>query len=340
MSKPTSKTVSVVLATHNGARHIEEQIRSIAAQTLAPSELIVSDDASSDNTIQIVQDIVSDAGLTNKTRVIRNRKALGFRDNFLRACLLAQGDFIAFCDQDDVWRPTKLERCSEYFEDKRVSLIVHAAELIDDDSNHIGMFRQGIRDTTIKSPLSYDPWDTFWGFSIVFRRKLIELIDINERFIDYIVPSEKIAHDRWVTLLGQMVGATAEISEPLVNYRQHSNNLFGDGFHKKKISAVDIRKRSEDYIKATSQMASVLSKIPIEANDSFPLFDKDRCQQFVNSALLQLRSRHRIYESSTRSSAFRRVWECLSDGYYRNVHNGSMRWWSLARDVKFAALGT
>src|SRR5882672_7797772 len=140
MSKCSSKTVSVVLAAHNGAKYIEEQIGSIAVQTLAPFELIVSDDASTDNTLQVIQNVLSECDFAVKT--IRNETALGFRDNFLQACLLAQGDFIAFCDQDDIWHPTKLEKCSEFFEDKRVSLIVHAARLIDENSNQIGMFRQ------------------------------------------------------------------------------------------------------------------------------------------------------------------------------------------------------
>ncbi len=338
MSKPTSKTVSVVVATHNGAKYIEEQIRSIALQTLAPFELIISDDASTDNTLEIVEDVLSDCDI--RTKVVRNERALGFRDNFLNACLLTQGDFIAFSDQDDVWHPTKLEKCSEFFEDKRVSLIVHAAQLIDDDAHQIGMFRQGITDTTIKPPLSYDPWATFWGFSMVFRRELIELIDINDRFIDYIVPSERIAHDRWVMLLGQMVGAIAEIKDPLVNYRQHANNLFGDGSRKRKDAAPDIRKRSEVYIEATSQMVGVLSKMPNDTNKAFPLFDKEQCHRYLSSALSQLQNRHKIYESGSAPVAFSQIWECLSEGSYRNVHNGSMRWKSLARDVKFAALGS
>src|SRR3974390_587677 len=176
MRNPTSKTVSVVLATHNGAKYIEEQIRSIAAQTLSPFELIVSDDASTDNTLQVTRKVLSECNL--RTRIVRNEKALGFRDNFLRACLLAQGNFIAFSDQDDIWHPDKLEKCSAFFEDRRVSLIVHTAKLIDHDSNHIGAFRQGITDTTINPPLSYDPWGTFWGFSMVFRREIIEMVDI------------------------------------------------------------------------------------------------------------------------------------------------------------------
>ena len=231
MGKATSKTVSVVLATHNGASYIEEQVRSISNQTLTPLELIVSDDASSDNSLQIVEDVLADCDFTVK--INRNVRPLGFRDNFLQASLLAQGDFIAFCDQDDVWHPTKLEKCSEFFENKNISLIVHAAQLIDNDTNRIGMFRQGIEDTRVRAPLSYDPWGTFWGFSMVFRRELLKLVSINDRFIDYIVPSELIAHDRWIMLLGQMVGATAEIKDPLVDYRQHQQS-FRSRFHEKK----------------------------------------------------------------------------------------------------------
>ena len=64
MGKTTSKTVSVVLATHNGASYIEEQVRSISNQTLTPLELIVSDDASSDNSLQIVEDVLADCDFT------------------------------------------------------------------------------------------------------------------------------------------------------------------------------------------------------------------------------------------------------------------------------------
>lgn len=336
MGKATSKTVSVVLATHNGASYIEEQVRSISNQTLTPLELIVSDDASSDNSLQIVEDVLADCDFTIKIK--RNVKPLGFRDNFLQASLLAQGDFIAFCDQDDVWHPTKLEKCSEFFENKNISLIVHAAQLIDNDSNRIGMFRQGIEDTRVRAPLSYDPWGTFWGFSMVFRRELLKLVSINDRFIDYIEPGELIAHDRWIMLLGQMVGATAEIKDPLVDYRQHSSNLFGAGSMKKSNASFDLEKRSEDYIRATSQMISVLDKISPDASRSFPLFDKDKCRKFLESALLQLKSRHRIYESSTRSGAIHHLWECFSANNYRSVHDGSMRWRSLMRDAQFAVL--
>ncbi len=208
--------------------------------------------------------------------------------------------------------------------------------LLTKNSNRIGMFLQGIEDTRIRPPLSYDPWETFWGFSMVFRRELLHLVSINDRFIDYIVPSELIAHDRWIMLLGQMVGSTAEIKDPLVDYRQHSSNLFGASSRKK--NSADIEKRSADYIQATSQMISVLDKVSPDASMTFPLFDKEKCRRFLESALLQLECRHRIYESSTRSGSIHRLWECFSTRNYRSVHNGRMRWRSLIRDAQYAVL--
>jgi glycosyltransferase involved in cell wall biosynthesis len=319
---------------HNGERYIEEQLKSILHQTLAPLEIIISDDASSDASMQIVQKVLADCDFVVK--IIRNEQPLGFRQNFLQASLLAQGDFIAFCDQDDVWHPTKLAKCSEFFFDQNVSLIVHAAQLIDAASNRIGTFCQGIRNTRIRRPLSYDPWGTFWGFSMVFRRELLELVNINDRFIDYIAPSELIAHDRWIMLLGQMVGATVEIKDELVDYRQHANNLFGAT---RGGSNLSLCKRSEVYIRATSQMIQVLESISPDARKKFPLFDKNCCRKFLESALLQLEARHKIYDSSTRSEAIQKLWACFSAKSYRSVHDGTIRWRSLMRDTRFAVMG-
>jgi glycosyltransferase involved in cell wall biosynthesis len=333
MNKRARKSVSVVLATYNGAKYLEQQMNSIANQTLAPLELIVSDDGSIDNTLEIVERL--SAGFRFPVRVNCNPAPLGFRDNFLQASLLADGDFVAFCDQDDIWHPTKLEKCSEFFEDRNVSLIVHAARLIDETSEPIAMFRQGIETTRLRAPLSYDPWSTFWGFSMVFRRELLRLVSIRERFIDYIVPSEQIAHDRWIMLLGQMVGSTVEIKDALVDYRQHSNNLFGATSRR---GPESIESRSAVYIEATSQMISVLERVAVDAVTIFPLFDKLKCRLFLESALEQLKSRHKIYESPTRAEAVRHLWECLSTQNYRSVNDGSMRWFSLIRDAQFAIL--
>src|SRR5688572_4379256 len=117
--------ISIVLATRNGAQYLPQQLESLARQTLAPFELIVSDDDSSDATMKIVAAFARTAKFPVKLKV--NSPALGFRDNFIAATQLAAGDWVAFCDQDDIWHPEKLERVAAFAGDPRVTMIVHQA---------------------------------------------------------------------------------------------------------------------------------------------------------------------------------------------------------------------
>lgn len=334
--KMISKTVSVVIATHNGSHYIEELLLSVIGQNFPPAEIIISDDASTDNTLEIVERITAGCGI--ETRILRNTKPLGFRDNFLRSSLTAQGDFIAFCDQDDIWDKTKLEKCARFFEDINISMIVHSATTIDKDANEIGSFRQGIRRTTIRPPLSYDPWFTFFGFSILFRRDLLGLADINSRFVDYIVPTEMIAHDRWITFLAQMVGSTAEIEQPLVGYRQHESNVFGDGSRKPVFTKRDVESESRNYIAATSRMMEIIKGIPEDSSEIFPQFSREKCIVFLKRALEQLKARDEIYRSSSRMKSLAYISKLIVSGKYKAVHNNRNRWRSIARDTTFALL--
>ena len=108
-------TVSVALCTHNGARFLEAQVRSICAQTLPPAELVLSDDASTDGSVELVSRLLSehpqDGGhAAIDLRVLRNARPLGARANFEQAMHHCRGEWIALCDQDDVWQPDRLRR--------------------------------------------------------------------------------------------------------------------------------------------------------------------------------------------------------------------------------------
>ncbi|WP_337271414.1 glycosyltransferase [Oryzifoliimicrobium ureilyticus] len=329
----TSKNVSIVIATYNGAAFIVPQLESILEQSFRPKEIILSDDASTDNTLSLVSSIASKSDIPVK--IIRNETPLGFRDNFLHAASHATGDFIAFCDQDDIWERDKLERCAAYFDDRHVSLIVHQALSFDSASGRSWLFSQGIGNTRTRPPLSYDPWMTFFGFSIVFRRELLLLADFEARFKDFIAPAHKIAHDRWIMFLGQMVGETVEIGAPLVRYRQHGANLFGDGKNKKRNQAGNLVSMSEDYIIATEGMIAAVESFPEEAKALFPLFDKLKAISFLEAALRQLKNRKDVYTSTTRLASFRQIVGNAASGTYVGVHNHAIRWRSLAKDVSY-----
>lgn len=332
MGQKRPPRVSIVLAACNGARFLEAQLQSLKAQTRPPFELIIADDLSTDGTLDVARRSTSDCAFA--VEIHRNPQRLGFRDNFLQAALRARGDFVAFCDQDDVWRPDKLARCAALIDDD-VSLIVHRASLIDAAGLHIGQLRQGIERTQVRPPLSYDPWDTFLGFSMVFRRGLLDLAGVDQRFGDFIVPGERIAHDRWIMFLGQLVGCTVEIAADLVQYRQHDGNLFG-GLRPPRRASATVPERNACYVEATRGMLQTLDRLAPAAAPRFRLFDEDRCRAFLGAALAQLEARGRVYESRSRLAAAGRICRAIRRGEYLKVHDGGLRWKSIARDIGVA----
>lgn len=218
-------TVSVVMATYNGAQYISAQLESLRAQTHLPSELIIGDDGSSDATLEIVAAFAASAPFP--VRIQRNPTRLGYGENFLTNAKLATGHYVAFCDQDDEWAPEKLATCLAHLEREQAVMCVHAALLIDGESQEIGTFDQGIASFEIRPPLSLEPWDVFFGLTQVFRRDLLDLIASDRRGLDNHAVGSPLSHDRWIHFLGDSFGKTVILPDRLVRYRQHGKNAYG-----------------------------------------------------------------------------------------------------------------
>jgi glycosyltransferase involved in cell wall biosynthesis len=97
--------ISVALCTYNGARFIRGQLDSLLAQTHRNIEVLAADDASTDDTVSILQEY---AERDPRVRVLVNRHNMGFKKNFEQVISSCRGSFIAPCDQDDIWFPEKL----------------------------------------------------------------------------------------------------------------------------------------------------------------------------------------------------------------------------------------
>lgn len=109
-------TISVILSTYNGKRYLRELMDSLRNQTRQPDEVLVSDDASSDGTVELVRSYIEEYGLTS-WRVIENTKNIGWKANFKRGILASSGDLVFPCDQDDIWDLHKIELMSAVMED-------------------------------------------------------------------------------------------------------------------------------------------------------------------------------------------------------------------------------
>ena len=219
------KRITVVVTTYNGSRFLLPQLESIRHQSLLPSELIISDDASTDDTYDLALQFAKTAPFS--TVVLRNPQRLGYIENFFRALTHARFEYIAYCDQDDIWHPQKLAVCCDALVKSNAVMCTHTANLIDENSRPIGSFTQGIAKDQIFPPLTLPPWGLFAGFTQVFDAQLLSLIPAASRGIEYLDPDQRLSHDRWIYFLACCFGNVVTLSRPLTDYRQHQSNLFG-----------------------------------------------------------------------------------------------------------------
>jgi len=217
--------ISVAIATHNGAPHLRAQLDSIAAQTMFPRDLVLSDDASTDTTLEIAEGFAQTAPFP--VRIFRNAVALGIRDNFLNAARRCEAPVVAFCDQDDVWLPEKIYLLAGVFEDRAVSLAVHSAFVADAEMRRTGQ-RFPAYSRTVKSPaLRTDPYFLSWGFSMAFKKSVLPVIDYVLKIVGARPEAERLYHDRWVHMLAPAFGGTVQMRDDLAIYRQHAGNVVG-----------------------------------------------------------------------------------------------------------------
>lgn len=216
--------ISVVIATFNGEKFIKEQLDSILRQTVPASEIIVTDDGSSDSTLNLVREY---AESNDSIRVIKNDSgAHGVVNNFKFGLSQVAGRYIFLSDQDDVWFDRKIEKTLELlrakeqggkavliFTDQRV--VNARLELI---SNSFFKF-QGISPACAYSLARLLLQNPAAGCTMGFNR---ELLKVASPF-----PENIVMHDWWLMLVARLIGEVDYLNEPTSNYRQHSSNEVG-----------------------------------------------------------------------------------------------------------------
>ena len=101
--------ISIVLSTFNGSEYITEQLDTLRNQTRPAEEVLISDDASTDDTVQIIEDYIAKYELDNWL-IRKNKENQGWKNNFARLLEDATGDIIFLCDQDDIWHLDKVQK--------------------------------------------------------------------------------------------------------------------------------------------------------------------------------------------------------------------------------------
>lgn len=214
------------MATYNGARFIAAQLNSIASQTLLPSELVVTDDGSSDNTCDIIRKFAKTSLFP--VHLHHNEERLGYRDNFIKAAYLCKGDLIAFCDQDDIWNNDKLKVQQKYFNDPKVAMVTHPYQVMATDGRITNTVFPKMKRVKRYPPLGFNVFFTYYGMTLVFRKAMLPPPEcISKRPIDHSTFEHLMSHDQWIPFLATSSNIIIFLPNALTLYRRHDNNTAG-----------------------------------------------------------------------------------------------------------------
>lgn len=267
-SQPAGPEISIALCTCNGGAYVREQLESYAAQERLPDELVVCDDRSTDQTIDVIREFAGRAPFP--VRVEINEQRLGSSANFAKAIGLCRGRWIFLSDQDDAWMPHKTRRMLESAAARpEVGLWFSDAVMVDSQ----------------RKPLGYRLWEAICLTrrdrsqlergqltDVLLRRNVVSglTVALRAEYREMILPIPTgWVHDGWIALLIAAVAPCAAISEPLVEYRQHPKQQIGEAkrtlyqqyLRAKQIGQSDVQGVAANYRAAHDRLDAYRSRL-------------------------------------------------------------------------------
>ena len=251
-------TVAVVVATYNGATYLRQQLESIIQQTYKPSQIIIIDDASVDDTLQVANNF---AALHPEVMVVQNETRLGYIKNFEKGMLLANASYVALSDQDDIWVPHKLEVLIHAIGDQM--LAYSDSELIDANGQLLNQKMSSIKNQlAYHTPIMYAIGAWAPGHAMLFKK---ELVDKAAPF------PTLVTHDFWLGFVATCYSKVVYVNEPLVHYRQHTQNAIGADTTKNKSASLTMAQKKQ---KARARMELLYNKVKEAGHADSIVFDK------------------------------------------------------------------
>ena len=220
--------VIVVLSAYNGERHIAEQIESIRNQSFGDWKLIVRDDGSTDDTVDIINSLVArDPRISLVSDARGNIGPWASFGELLGIARESGAEYFFLADQDDVWLPDKMEKQLSLLrssENNNEPVLIHSdLKIVDEDLHEIhpsfSEFQRSSYDTS-------DPLRTL----LIHNAVVGCTIGVNRALLDFALPIPRGAwHDWWLALSAAATGTIRSMRESTVLYRQHSHNVVGGG---------------------------------------------------------------------------------------------------------------
>jgi glycosyltransferase involved in cell wall biosynthesis len=200
--------ISVCIATYNGEKHIKEQLNSIIPQLEKNDEIIISDDASSDNTVKVIESYND-----NRIKIFKNDRTIGVIKNVENCLKKSHGKTIFLADQDDVWVHNKVEICLNLLE--KFELIVSDCFVTDENLNIISDSFYKINNSQ-KTKVGALIRNSYLGCCMAFNRSILN------KALPF--PANIPMHDIWIGNVAAFYYSVKFIPDKLIYYRRHGNN--------------------------------------------------------------------------------------------------------------------
>lgn len=219
--------ISILMAVYNGMKFLPEQLSSLKAQTYTDWVLYIQDDLSTDGTVEYLQ---AEAAKDVRIKLLPNAGKLGAMKNFMTLLARVEAKYYMFCDQDDVWLPTKIEKslaCIKRAETEYgtgVPLVAHT-DLSVVDVN-LQMMAPSFWEMSRINPMLLTSFDEQAGHNLVTGCTM--MFNRAARNVSLNFSAKTLMHDVWVLLCSlKHGGKVVELAEPTILYRQHGNNTLG-----------------------------------------------------------------------------------------------------------------
>ena len=225
--------VSIAMATYNGGLYLRQQMETLVMQTYANLEIIVSDDGSTDDTLEILYEYEKKYSFFT---VKQNEVPHGIKRNFENALKYCKGKYIAFSDQDDIWMLDKIKKMVDNI--GKHALIYHNSLFVDNNGKTLDKtFSTNLRMYQGSDCRAFLLCNTVSGHAILFQNKLLSIA----------LPSPNAHHhDWWLAFIAADNGGIKFLDEALVHYRQHQ--LSQTDFLKLKDENLDFQKIEQENI--------------------------------------------------------------------------------------------
>lgn len=218
---------SVALCTFNGELFLKEQLNSILSQTVLPTEIIICDDCSTDQTWQILTDYQS--RFPQLFSLNRNNENIGYVKNFEKAMALCSGDLVFLSDQDDIWHPNKIEKIILFFkQNPQFTVLAHDLRLLaatNDQQTFWDLKNFASEKTNLSSEKLLEQillnGNIFPGMSLAIRKSFLKN-NLPLQKVDSI-----IIHDYELVIKALKANKFAILNNVLGFYRQHESQSIG-----------------------------------------------------------------------------------------------------------------